>query len=221
MIIANIWGMINYDDIFDRWIRFGTMGLYFLLFISPWFYNKKGLLIFVLFLISDGLLINYEDPVFNAFIFIIRGFSYLLLAGIVIKLLRDLKTNFFQKIVFTIAFLLNIFLLYSLVEMIPSGEQYSSFDFLFYFYGISIIACVTAAVSYSNRYANKPSLIFLGTILCLVFSDLSYFIGFYLNFSEFFIVDRIFNFLGIALLLHFMLIFGETEKIKTDDLLKN
>ncbi|WP_010228857.1 hypothetical protein [Gillisia marina] len=122
----------------------------------------------------------------------------------VINKLKNLITNLFQKMVFTIAVLLNIFLLYSLVEMMPAGKYSLFFDFLFYVYGLSIIICVTTAVSYSNRYASKPSIFFLTAVLCLVFSDLTYFIGFILDFSEFFFADRIFNILGIGALIHFL-----------------
>jgi hypothetical protein len=123
--------------------------------------------------------------------------------------------NLIQKIVFTLALALNLYLLYTLVDMMPTGEYNLLFNAMFYLYGLAIIICVSAAVSYSNRYANKPSIIFLAAVLCLVFSDLTYFIGFNLNFSEFFVADRIFNILGIALILHFMQNFSIQEETKS------
>lgn len=204
LIIVNLWSMVYCEDPVNRWILFGSMLSFFLLFVSPWYYNKRGLLVFVLLLISDALLINYEVPVFNALIFIVRTFSYLALVWIIFKKIKNLRTNLFQKLFFTLAILLNIFLLYTLVELVPAGEYYLFFDFLFYFYGVAVIICVSAAVSYSNRYANRPSIFFLFAVLGLVFSDLTYFIGFNLDFHEFFFVDRIFNILGVGALLHFM-----------------
>jgi hypothetical protein len=204
LIIVNLWSMLSLEEIVNRWILFGTMLSFFFLFISPWYYNKRGLLLFVLLLLSDALLIFYEVPVFNALIFLVRIASYLALVWIVLNKLRNLRTNLFQKVSFAFAVLLNIFLLYSLVEMVPDGDYNYFFDFLFYLYGLSVIICVTAAVSYSNRYANRPSIFFLLAVLGLAFSDLTYFIGFNLSFHEFFFANRIFNILGIGALLHFM-----------------
>lgn len=212
-IIINILSKIYLEGIVDRWMLFGTMLSFFLLFLSPWYYNKRGLLLFILLLISDALLIKFEVPIINALILTLRTASYLVLVWIIINKLRNLRTNLFQKISFTLAVLLNIFLLYTLVEMIPEGDYYSFFEFLFYFYGLSVIICVSAAVSYSNRYANRPSIFFLFAVLGLVFSDLTYFISSNLNFTEFFIVDRIFNILGIGALLHFMYL----DKIRNNE----
>ncbi len=214
LIILNLWVMINLDEMVNRWVRFASMLIFFLLFISPLYFNKRGLLIFVLLLISDGLLINYENPVFNALIFITRAAIFLALIQIVLVRLRELQTNLFQKIVFSIAIGLNIFLLYTLVEMVPPDQSYTFFDVLFYFYGVSVIMCVSAAVSFSNRFANKASIFFLGAVLSLVLSDLTYFISFNLGFSEFFLVDRVFNIVGIALLLQFMFL----ERLENKDI---
>lgn len=180
------------------------MFVFFLLFLSPRYYTKRGIPLFLLLLVSDGLLINYEDQLFNALLFIVRSGIFLTLMGLVINRLRHLKINLFQVIVLILAIGLNISLLYMLVEMVPLEQSYTLSDFLFYVYGFSVIASVTAAVSFSNRFANKSSIFLLGGVLSLVFSDLTYFIAFNLNFSMFYIVDRIFNMIGIALLLRFI-----------------
>lgn len=180
------------------------MFVFFLLFLSPRYYNKRGILLFILLLVSDALLINYEDQLFNALLFIVRSGIFLTLMGLVINRLRYLKINLFQVIVLILAIGLNISLLYMLVEMVPLEQSYTLSDFLFYVYGFSVIASVTAAVSFRNRFTNKSSIFLLGGVLSLVFSDLTYFIAFNLNFSMFYIVDRIFNMIGIALLLRFI-----------------
>jgi hypothetical protein len=203
----------NLDEMLGRWVRFASMLSFFLLFISPWYFKKRGLLVFTLLLISDGLLINYEDPVFNALLFIVRTAIFLSLLGLVFGRLRQLQTNLFQKIIFIIAIVLNIFLLYNLVEMVPPGQSYTFYDILFYLYGVAVIVCVTGAVSFSNRYANRASIFFLGSVLSLAFSDLTYFIAFTLGFSEFSLVDIIFNILGITFLLKFMFL----ERLENKD----
>jgi len=160
--------------------------------------------VFLLLLVSDALLINYEDSVFNALIFLCRAAIFLALFILVFDRLRHLQTNLFQKIVFVVAIGLNVFLLYSLVEMVPPGQSYTYFDILFYIYGVSVITSVSGAVSFSNRYANRTSIFFLGSVLALAFSDLTYFIAFHIGFSVFALVDIVFNILGISFLLKFM-----------------
>ncbi len=204
LIIVNLWAKIYLEENMYLWVLFGTMISFILLFISPWYYTKRGLLLFGLLFISDGIFIFLEDPIFNALMFLVKTATYLTLVWIVINKLKNLNTNLFQKIVFALAVLLNIFLLHNLLEMMPVGEHTLLFDFLFSLYGFSIIICVSAAVSFSNRYTNKASIFFLGAVLSLVFSDLTYFIAFILGFNEFYFVDRIFNIVGIALLLQFM-----------------
>jgi len=198
------------------WILFGTMLSFILLYLSPYYYNKRGLLIFSLLFISDAILIFFEDPIFNALMFLVKTASYLALVWMVLNKLKNLYTNSFQKIVFALAVLLNIFLLHNLLEMMPVGEHTLFFDILFSLYGFSIIICVSAAVSFSNRYTNKASIFFLGAVLSLVFSDLTYFIAFILGFNEFYFVDRTFNIVGIALLLQFMRVYRKETMVRTN-----
>ncbi len=221
LIIVNLTTFMLYvsDDV-NRWMRFGNMILFFLLFITPYYYNKKGLIVLILFLICDGLLIYYESAFVNALIFITRSVSYLLLAVMVVQRVRKLKTNLLQKLIFTFAVALNIFLLYSLIEMVPSSKYYTFIDFLFYIYGISVIVCVIIAVSYSNRYADKTSLFFLGAVLSLAFSDLTYFISVYLKFSDFYLAVIVFNILGIALVLQFLLVDKTKREVSNPELME-
>jgi hypothetical protein len=185
---------------------------FFLLFNSSNYYNKRGLPVFILLLISDGLLINYENSINNALIFLFRAAIFLALFGLVFNRLRRLQTTLFQKLVFVVAIGLNIFLLYNLVEMVPPGQSYTFYDLLFYIYGVSVITCVSGAVSFSNRYANRTSIFFLGAVLALAFSDLTYFIAFQMGFSVFALVDIVFNILGLYFLLKFMIL-DRTENI--------
>jgi len=219
IIIANLAIMIHYGTGVNRWLRFANICIFFSLFLTPYYYNKKGLLVMTFFLICDGLLIYYESDLVNALVFIIRGASFLLLARMVVDRVRKLKTNLLQKLIFTLAIALNVFLLYSLIEMVPSATYYSIFDLLFYLYGVAVIICVTIAVSYSNRYADKTSLFFLGAILGLVFSDLTYFIGFYLKFYEFYLADMVFDIIGISLVIQFLLLEKSKEQISDPELM--
>lgn len=203
LVIINLGAKIYLEESMYLWILFGTMISFSLLFISPWYYNNRGLLLFGLLFISDGIFIFLEDPIFNALMFLVKTGIYSGLIWIVLKSLKNLESNLFQKIIFALAVILNVFLLHYLLEMMPVAEYTLLFNFMFYLYGFSIILCVTTAMSYNNRYADKSSIFFLGAVLSLVLSDLTYFIAFILGFDVFFLVDRTFNIVGIALLLQF------------------
>lgn len=203
LVIINLGAKIYLEESGYLWILFGTMISFSLLFISPWYYNNRGMLLFGLLFISDGIFIFLEDPIFNALMFLVKTGIYLGLIWLVLKSLKNFESNLFQKIIFALAVILNVFLLHYLLQMMPVAEYTLLFNFMFYLYGFSIILCVTTAMSYNNRYADKSSIFFLGAVLSLVLSDLTYFIAFILGFDVFFLVDRTYNIVGIALLLQF------------------
>lgn len=158
---------------------------------------------FCLLLASDILLFQYEDPSLNMLTFFSRMGAYSLLIYTVVPELRNLKTSTFQKIVFLLVFGLNASMLVVLMDMVPGKFLYPGLDYLFYAYGSVMIGMVIAAVSYSNRYANKISFYYTAATLCLVFADISSFIGYYLEFPDFYFADRFFYILGIVSLTRF------------------
>ncbi|WP_034890027.1 hypothetical protein [Gillisia sp. Hel_I_29] len=203
LIFINIWTLLEFSTEVSDYMRFGNMLIYFLLLLFFNEYSKKHLILFLLLLICDGFLIFYKIPIFNLLTFIMRIAIYLLLFSLVAKKLKGLRLEFTQVAVFGVVLVVNIFLLLALVEMVPSEYDYDAFNTLFYIYGVASILVVAAAISYSNRYENKISLYYIAAVLGLIFSDLTYFIAFYLEFEEFYIPERIFNILAIAFLVQY------------------
>lgn len=154
-------------------------------------------------LISDLLLFYYENSLANTATFLMRVSAYIMLVLAVAPELKNLKTNIFQKMVFVVVFVLNLGMLFMLVDMVPAKFGYPFLNVLFYAYGVSMITMVIAAISYSNRYSNKTSFYYTAGTLSLVFSDITSFIAYYLEFYEFYYPDRIFYILGIAGLVKF------------------
>ena len=196
--------MLEFSTEVSDYVRFGDMLVFFAFLLFTRTYKKKHLLLFVLLTASDGFIIFYKIPIFNLLTFVMRICIYFLLLSLVVKKLKRLKVELSQVAVFGVVLLINIFLLFALAEMVPSHYEYDSFRTLFYIYGLAIILVVSAAISYSNRYENKISLYFIAAVLGLIFSDLTYFIAFYLEFEEFYIPDRIFNLLGVAFLVQYV-----------------
>lgn len=158
---------------------------------------------FIFLWISDFGLFQYENPISNSATFLMRISSYILLVLVVTPELRRLKANYLQKLIFVTVFTLNLAMLQMLVGMVPESFVYPGLNILFYIYGFSMIAMVIAAISYSNRYSDKTSFYYTAATLCLVFSDITSFIAYYLEFYEFYFPDRIFYILGLAGLIKF------------------
>jgi len=215
LIIINIWVIIEYSKEVSDYMRFADMLIYFLYLIFTKEYTKRFLALFGLLSICDGFIIFYNIPIFNLLTFVMRIIIYLFLFSLVFKKLKNLKVEWSQLGVFGVILSINIFLLFALVEMVPDEYDYNAFKALFYLYGIATILIVSAAISYSNRYENKISLYFIAAVLGLIFSDLTYFVAFYLKFEEFYIPERIFNILAIAFLVQYVTSSNQSCSLKS------
>ena len=203
LLIVNFYVIFAYDLEFSRWARLSSTFIFLLMLLRQNTYSKRMLGVFIFLLISDLGLFYYEEPLANSGTFLMRITAYLLLVFVVVPELKKLKTNLFQKLLFVTVFVLNLVMLYMLVGMVPAAYVYPGLNVLFYIYGISMITMVIAAISYSNRYSDKTSFFFTAGTLCLVFSDITSFIAYYLEFEEFYYPDRFFYILGIAGLVKF------------------
>ena len=203
LLMANFYVIIGYDLEISRWARLITTSIFLTVLVSKGLYGKRMLAAFLFLLISDFGLFQYENPLANAGTFLMRISAYILLVLVVVPELKKLKANLFQKIIFILVFGLNLAMLQMLVGMVPERFVYPGLNILFYIYGFSMIAMVIAAISYSNRYSDKTSFFYTSATLCLVFSDITSFIAYYLNFYEFYFPDRIFYILGLAGLVKF------------------
>lgn len=203
LLLANCFIIFEYSQDYSRWARLASTSVIFIILLWQNRYSKKMLSAFCLLILSDILLFHYEEPTINMLTFFSRMGAYALLIYAVVPELRNLQTSSFQKIVFLLVFGLNASMLVVLMDMVPGKFLYPGLDYLFYAYGSIMIGMVIAAVSYSNRYANKISFYYTAATLCLVFADISSFIGYYLEFPDFYFADRIFYIVGIASLTRF------------------
>ncbi len=203
LVLANMIMISEYDLEMIRWGRLISTFNVFLILI--WKLRSEKVLIASIFLllISDVLLLNYENTIINSVTFLLRIAAYIILVFVIFPEIKSLKMSVFQKIVFAIVFTLNIGMLYVLVDMVPEKYDYPYLNFLFYIYGSAMITLVLAAISYSNIYSDATALFFTSGALCLVFSDIMSFIAYYLEFYEFYYPDRFFYILGIISLVKF------------------
>ncbi|MCY2688472.1 hypothetical protein [Salinimicrobium sp. TH3] len=208
LLVANLLVYGIFGDDVSRTMRFISMVVFFVIFLNPAYYKKNALLIFVAFVLNDFLLIFYETLINQNLVLFIRLCAYLLLARLVFPYLRKIKIHIFDKILFTGILIINWFLLYNIKDTIGSGQNASWLeDVLIYAYGTSLIIAVATAFSFYSRYIDKASIFFLLSIIGLLMSDLTFFVGFYLDFPEFYYLDRGFNIVSLGFLLHFLLLF--------------
>lgn len=203
LLLANFSIIIAFDLEIIRWARIISTSVFLLVLLWKRIKNWKMLAAFIFLWISDFGLFQYENPISNSATFLMRISSYILLVLVVTPELRRLKANYLQKLIFVTVFTLNLAMLQMLVGMVPESFVYPGLNILFYIYGFSMMAMVIAAISYSNRYSDKTSFYYTAATLCLVFSDITSFIAYYLEFYEFYFPDRIFYILGLAGLIKF------------------
>ena len=215
LLLINFYVIYAYGLEISRWARLISTFVLLLMLLWQNTYSRRMLGVFIFLLISDLGLFYYEEPLANSGTFLMRISAYLLLVFVVVPELKKLQTNLFQKLIFVTVFVLNLAMLYMLVGMVPAGHIYPGLNILFYTYGISMITMVIAAISYSNRYSDRISFFFTAATLCLVFSDITSFIAYYLEFEEFYYPDRFFYILGIAGLVKFTSFARNHEAVTT------
>lgn len=212
LIVINLIAVAKYDEATINIMRVVNMILFFLFFLWQKRFSKIQLAVFILLLICDILLLDYQNPIFNLLIFLTRMMAYFLLFVMLIPKLRRIQINLFQVAIFIGLMGLGVFLLSALYDMIPSKEKFTTFQMLFYVYGIAGLFAIISAVYFNNRFENKTSFYFIMAIMGLLLSDLTYFIATYLEFPEFYYPDRVLNIIGIAALVYYVKLDRKREK---------
>ncbi|MCM4160720.1 hypothetical protein FHG64_04980 [Antarcticibacterium flavum] len=204
LLLVNILIITYYGLEESRWIRAFSVGLfvaYFVVFATGRKFNLLPALLFLL--IADVLLIYYENPILRYINFLVGILAYMFLAAHIFPYIRNLKVMMLQKLLFTIVLIINISLLFFLLEMAGPGIQGSLHQILFIAYGLSMIFLVVFAFSFNHRFSNRASFFFIVAVLALIFSDISSFIAYYLEVWEFYYPDRLFYIAGLAALVKF------------------
>ncbi|MCM4157844.1 hypothetical protein [Gramella sp. AN32] len=204
LVLLNFVLMYFFDESMSRFARFASTLIFFLIYtinIKP---KTRPVLVFSLLLICDLALIFYEDPLFKTLAYISRIFAYGVLMRHVGSELKKIKFGKFQVITTTLVIAINLYMVAHLVEMVPEATEYLFFTILFYAYVLMIFILAIVALSYHSRYLNLKSFYYLCASLGLIFSDLLYYISYYLQFEFFSYADRFFNIIGMMCLVLFL-----------------
>jgi len=202
-VICNLLSIYFLGEEDSRWFRVGS-SLYFLIW-SFFFgvFNSKMHFVLLSYLICDISLVFYESQAFNFITFISRSLIFLLLILIVFPRIRSVKFRFFELIMGAAVILVNIYLLFELIGMVPEAYLYDFFYPAYLSLTTLTMLLVGVAFTYNNRSSSKKSFYFLLAALFLALSDVNFFIAFYLDVPVFNYPDRFFHVLALGLIVLF------------------
>jgi len=204
LVVLNFFIISQFGLMESRWLRVISIFLCGIIFIKVCKRNEAFLLLgFLLLLLADILMLNYEDPLFKKLTFGAVILAYVAFILHVRPFVKNLKANFFQKVLFALVLAINSIMLFLLVDMVEGGMDDDTHTLLFFLYGFAMICLMIFAYSFNHRYSNRASFFFVCAVLGLIFSDISGFISYYLKVEEFYYPDRLFYILGLLSLVKF------------------
>jgi len=203
LIIANFLAIYFLDQPLDRWFRFGTTFIFFIVYLLKYFSSYRLLIIFFLLAICDGMLVYYEVPVFKNLIYLLRILVYVNMVYLLLPSLSRLKLNLFTISISTFIIAIDLYLLHEMAESLPSGAQHNLSLILFYILGLASLVLAATSFSYLNRYSDRSAFFFVIVSFAFILSDLFYYNAYYLYFEEFYYLDRLVNIIGMGFLLAF------------------
>ncbi|WP_026914405.1 hypothetical protein [Christiangramia portivictoriae] len=203
LIAINVGAFYYLDQFTARYFQLFSTASFFIFFLFKYKTETRILLVLALLTVCDGLIINYEDPLFKKIIYAVRILSYLTIISYLYPYLSKLKLNLFTLIIVSFVIGIDVYLLHDMAVYIPNYSVDIIFTVLFYMLGLTSLALVATCISYLNRYANTKGFLIVLVSFCFVLSDITFYNAYYLDFKVFYYVDKIANVIGIASLIIF------------------
>lgn len=173
--------------------------------------NKTIAGVLLMLLTSDILGFYFENQIISKLIYCVRIVSYIFLILAVFKKVKFEKVKPSVFFVISVVILLNLYLLYTLLE---SATRISN-DILEYIliliYGITVVCTMFAASNYNLRYNNWRSTYYFYAVLAFILSDLSWFCAYFLKYSVLFNADIIFYYLGLFCIINYSVYTKDSE----------
>jgi len=202
-VVFNLLGLYFLKEEDSRWLRVAASSYFIIWSLFFQALNAKINFVLLAFWICDISLVFYENQIFNFITFIGRSVTFLLLILIVAPKIRAIKYSFFELLIGLFVIVVNIFLLFELLDMVPEAHFYDYFEPAYLGFTILTMVLVGTAFTYNNRFTNTKSSYFLLATLFMALSDINFFIAFYLDFPVFYYPDRFLHILGLGMILLF------------------
>ena len=203
LISCNLLAVYYLDLQSARYVQLSTTAILLAVFILRQKIHKTVLFILILLTICDGLIIEYEDPLFRKFIYLTRITIYLSIIYFLYPYLSRLYLNLVTVIIAVFVISIDVYLLHDMALYIPTYTQDIVFTILFYMLGLSSLALVAACISYLNRYADTKGFLLVLVSISFVLSDITFYNAYYLGFEVFYYFDKTANIIGISSLIIF------------------
>ena len=198
-MVANVCVIHAYSLDDSRTLRLGSNLILLIYFLIYKGFKKRSLLIaFLLFVLSDVFILDYESTVYNRLTFITTILGYIFISIHIFPKIKIIKTSNWLFFIFTAILVANTFMLQEIIGMIAIIDRVH--ELLFYVYGIAMIVMLLFVTNYNFRYHSLQSTISMYFVLGFVLSDVFAVLAYYLGFEFFYFPDRIFYLLGSAML---------------------
>ena len=193
---------IEYADIFySRVIRISSALILFIFFIINKGYAQKYVFTaFVMFLLRDLVLIDYEHTLNKTWSFLVGITGYLLLVFPVLMRVKLKRSTPVIILLVSSLLVLNVFNVYYLSDVVLIKLDNELQSLLFFVQAGVLLVLGFVAFMYHDRFAGKTPLLFLYISLCVILSDLSGLGSYYFSFEIAAIPERVFYILALTLM---------------------
>lgn len=216
LALLNLLALTYYSANEIRWSRLFSVCCYFsVLWLFRGYKEKTIVFVFILLILADIFNLYYEHIILSKLISIVKISAYFLLVKSVftkLKLFKNIKPILVVFIGVIVA--LNLGLAFQTIWN-TSDKMNDILDvILFCAYGISIVGSAIVAMQYNLRYHTKRSMYFVYFVFGIILSDVSWFIGYFLELFFAFYADILFYLIGLYCIVRY-----SVETSKTDDVL--
>ncbi|MHA6280084.1 hypothetical protein ACXYMT_07870 [Salinimicrobium sp. CAU 1759] len=199
LILLNFFLLWQYGPEVHRWGRVISTLTFLILFLKH-FHPKKILLLgaLVLLIIADAFALEYHQALSQQAFFALQSLAYLFLVFHISKYLVKQKLKPYQIGYTAIVIFLNCSFIVILGDLLAEEVKDQMVQNLFYVYGIATIFFISGGILYYDRFPNDLSASFLIAVAGFVVSNLMGFPAHFMEFGEFYYLDRMFYVLGTA-----------------------
>jgi hypothetical protein len=152
----------------------------------------------VLLIIADAFALRYHEALSQQAFFALQSLAYIFLVFHIGKYLVKQKLKRYQIGYTAIVIFLNSSFIVILGDLLSEEVKDQMVQNLFYVYGIATIVFISGGILYYDRFPNDLSASFLIAVAGFVVSNLMGFPAFFMEFQEFYYLDRMFYVLGTA-----------------------
>ncbi|WOD42301.1 hypothetical protein [Hwangdonia lutea] len=203
--IANIYTIYNFGFFEERIVRVFSSSVFLILLLVFKGY-KSGVLVlaFLCFWLADICMLRYENSLFNKLALTFPILAYSAISKHIYLKIRPIKLNKYIKTFFGFIILLNVYMIYEIVEVIELGLDNVFEKIMIYANGFSLIILGTLAGIYNLNYNSIHATYCIFFVFVFVLSAICNVLAYYLNLEILFYFNRCFYILGLTIMMLYL-----------------